>query len=66
MENESSIFIPFSDPVAGSIGAGKFEIQFFQRVELGKKLLQDSRLPIQAATDLSEAAKLVVAAAKKV
>jgi len=28
--------------------------------------LGDSRLPIQAATDLSEAAKLVVAAAKKV
>jgi len=35
-------------------------------VDLGKKLLEDSRLPIQAATDLSEAAKLVVAAAKKV
>jgi len=35
-------------------------------VDLGKKLLGDSRLPIQAATDLSEAAKLVVAAAKKV
>jgi succinyl-CoA synthetase beta subunit len=35
-------------------------------VDLGKKLLEDSKLPIQAATDLSEAAKLVVAAAKKV
>jgi succinyl-CoA synthetase beta subunit len=35
-------------------------------VDLGKRLLEDSRLPIQAATDLSEAAKLVVAAAKKV
>lgn len=35
-------------------------------VDLGRKLLEDSRLPIQAATDLSEAAKLVVAAAKKV
>jgi len=35
-------------------------------VDLGKKLLENSRLPIQAATDLSEAAKLVVAAAKKV
>jgi len=33
-------------------------------VELGKKLLEESRLPIQAATDLSEAAKMVVAAAK--
>ena len=33
-------------------------------VALGKKLLEESKLPIQAATDLSEAAKLVVAAAK--
>jgi succinyl-CoA synthetase beta subunit len=32
-------------------------------VDLGKKLLEESRLPIQAATDLSEAARLVVAAA---
>jgi succinyl-CoA synthetase beta subunit len=35
-------------------------------VALGKKLLEESKLPIQAATDLSEAAKLVVAAAKTV
>jgi succinyl-CoA synthetase beta subunit len=35
-------------------------------VDLGKKLLEESKLPIQAATDLSEAAKLVVAAAKRV
>jgi succinyl-CoA synthetase beta subunit len=34
-------------------------------VELGKKLLEESKLPIQAATDLSEAAKLVVAAANQ-
>jgi succinyl-CoA synthetase beta subunit len=33
-------------------------------VQLGKKLLEQSRLPIQAATDLSEAAKMAVAAAK--
>jgi succinyl-CoA synthetase beta subunit len=33
-------------------------------VDLGKKLLEESKLPIQAATDLSEAAKLAVAAAK--
>jgi succinyl-CoA synthetase beta subunit len=33
-------------------------------VDLGKKLLEESKLPIQAATDLSEAAKLVVAAAR--
>jgi succinyl-CoA synthetase beta subunit len=32
-------------------------------VELGKTLLEESKLPIQAASDLSEAAKLVVAAA---
>jgi succinyl-CoA synthetase beta subunit len=35
-------------------------------VALGKKLLEESKLPIQTATDLSEAAKLVVAAAKTV
>jgi succinyl-CoA synthetase beta subunit len=34
-------------------------------VDLGKKLLEESKLPIQAATDLSEAAKLVVAAANQ-
>ena len=33
-------------------------------VDLGKALLEQSKLPIQAATDLSEAAKLVVTAAK--
>jgi succinyl-CoA synthetase beta subunit len=33
-------------------------------VELGKKLLLDSKLPIQAASDLAEAAKLAVAASK--
>ncbi|HEY8965467.1 MAG TPA: ADP-forming succinate--CoA ligase subunit beta [Candidatus Methylacidiphilales bacterium] len=33
-------------------------------VEAGKKLLQESKLPIQAASDLTEAAKLAVAAAK--
>jgi succinyl-CoA synthetase beta subunit len=32
-------------------------------VELGKKLLRESKLPIQAASDLAEAAKMVVAAA---
>jgi succinyl-CoA synthetase beta subunit len=32
-------------------------------VALGKKLLGESKLPIQTATDLSEAARLVVAAA---
>ena len=31
-------------------------------VELGKKLLRESKLPIQAASDLAEAAKMVVAA----
>jgi succinyl-CoA synthetase beta subunit len=35
-------------------------------VQLGKKLLEQSRLPIQAATDLSEAAKMAVAAAKTI
>jgi succinyl-CoA synthetase beta subunit len=34
-------------------------------VELGKKLLRESKLPIQAASDLAEAAKMVVAAAAK-
>ena len=33
-------------------------------VDLGKKLLAESHLPIQAATDLAEAARMVVAAAK--
>jgi succinyl-CoA synthetase beta subunit len=33
-------------------------------VDLGKKLLAESQLPIQAATDLAEAARMVVAAAK--
>jgi len=33
-------------------------------VDQGKKLLTESRLPIRAAADLAEAAKLVVAAAK--
>jgi succinyl-CoA synthetase beta subunit len=33
-------------------------------VDLGKKLLEESKLPIRTATDLAEAAKLVVAAAK--
>jgi succinyl-CoA synthetase beta subunit len=33
-------------------------------VELGKKLLEESKLPIQAATGLTEAAQKVVAAAK--
>jgi len=35
-------------------------------VALGKKLLEESKLPIQAASDLAEAAGLVVAAAKTV
>jgi succinyl-CoA synthetase beta subunit len=35
-------------------------------VELGKKLLLESKLPIQAASDLAEAAKLVVAASKTI
>src|SRR6516162_6402724 len=34
-------------------------------VELGKKLLSESKLPIQAASDLAEAAKMVVAATAK-
>jgi len=33
-------------------------------VALGKKLLEESKLPIQAASDLAEAARMVVAAAK--
>ena len=33
-------------------------------VAMGKKLLQESKLPIQAASDLAEAARMVVAAAK--
>jgi succinyl-CoA synthetase beta subunit len=33
-------------------------------VATGKKLLQESKLPIQAASDLAEAARMVVAAAK--
>lgn len=33
-------------------------------VEAGKKLLKESNLPIQAASDLTEAAQLAVAAAK--
>ena len=33
-------------------------------VELGKKLLEESKLPIQTASGLTEAAQLVVAAAK--
>jgi succinyl-CoA synthetase beta subunit len=33
-------------------------------VDQGKKLLTESKLPIRAAGDLAEAAKLVVAAAK--
>ena len=33
-------------------------------VELGKRLLADSKLPIQAASDLAEAARTVVAAVK--
>jgi succinyl-CoA synthetase beta subunit len=33
-------------------------------VEQGKKLLQESKLPIRAAGNLAEAAQLVVAAAK--
>jgi succinyl-CoA synthetase beta subunit len=35
-------------------------------VALGKKLLEESKLPIQAASDLAEAARMVVAAAKTV
>ncbi|MBV9391191.1 MAG: ADP-forming succinate--CoA ligase subunit beta [Verrucomicrobia bacterium] len=35
-------------------------------VELGKQLLEDSKLPIQTASDLAEAASMVVAAAKGV
>ena len=35
-------------------------------VDLGKKLLLDSKLPIEAASDLAEAAKLTVAASKTV
>ncbi len=35
-------------------------------VVLGKKLLEESKLPIQAASDLAEAARMVVAAAKTV
>ena len=35
-------------------------------VVLGKKLLEQSKLPIQAASDLAEAARMVVAAAKTV
>ena len=35
-------------------------------VALGKKLLEESKLPIQAASDLAEAARTVVAAAKTV
>jgi succinyl-CoA synthetase beta subunit len=33
-------------------------------VALGKKLLEESKLPIQAASDLAEAAQRVVAGAK--
>jgi succinyl-CoA synthetase beta subunit len=35
-------------------------------VALGKKLLEESKLPIQAASDLAEAARMVVAAARTV
>ncbi|MBV9671267.1 MAG: succinate--CoA ligase subunit beta, partial [Verrucomicrobia bacterium] len=35
-------------------------------VEVGKQLLEDSKLPIQTASDLAEAASMVVAAAKGV
>jgi succinyl-CoA synthetase beta subunit len=55
--------------IANAVKAVSLPVPLVVRLEgtnvaLGKKLLEESKLPIQAASDLAEAARMVVAAAK--